>query len=111
MSKRPNLDKLLAKWQAKLRLQDWQIEAHYAHQEDFQDKDAVGENCYSPTNKESVIIVLEPSENTSPFPRMHDIELTLVHELVHNIVSHKDVKANVEQVVEHLAKAFYYGGK
>jgi len=105
--KKPNLQKLLKHWQHQLGLRDWDITIRYANQDEFQDNDSVGQNHFSATNKESVILVLEPAQNKSDFPRLHDVELTVIHELIHCIINNKMIKTGrMEEATEHVAKAF-----
>ena len=108
MAKKPDLNKLLAKWQRRLRLQDWDITVRWVDKDEFANDTAVGQNLLSPKNKEAVIEILDPDEITNDFPRMKDVELTLIHELVHCIIHRKVFKGDPdgEAVIEHLAKAF-----
>ena len=100
--KKPNLNKLLAKWQRRLRLQDWNITIEYQALDKFPDEE-IGRAKMSPNNFYAKIWVLEPAENTSWIETLHNVELTVIHELVHILQS--TAKDNEEVFIEKLAQA------
>jgi hypothetical protein len=73
----------LARWRQRLGLEDWRISVVMAHRADLPPKTMGGIRWDKPT-KSAVIWVLDPSEYRLPFREMlDDMELTIVHELVH----------------------------
>jgi hypothetical protein len=77
------LDAKLARWRQRLGLEDWRISVVMAHRADLPPKTMGGIRWDKPT-KSAVIWVLDPSEYRLPFREMlDDMELTIVHELVH----------------------------
>ena len=100
---RPNLNKLLSKWVKRLRLQDWNFEIKYATRVEMDDDTAVGKSRISPNNFYVKILILDPKESESWIPTLRNIELTIVHELVH--VAIVWLKEQEEVVVERIAQA------
>ena len=47
-----NLNRLVAKWQKILRLQDWDVNTEYSRERDFTNKQALGECSFSLPVKE-----------------------------------------------------------
>lgn len=109
-AKRPNLNRLVKKWQPRLRLQDWHIQIAYGKPEDFSEhnKGALGENLVSSLNKECTIHILDPKYIVDEgLPSTNNVELTVVHELVHcHIPTCKMTLPQMETAVEQIAKAF-----
>lgn len=109
--RKPNLQKLLTKWQRRLRLQDFDISIRYASAEEMQGTVGMCEldwknGCFD-------IKIVEPKANTHSDPNFHNIELTIVHELMHIILQPllKEKEPDlydqlVEQSIEKLAKGF-----
>lgn len=102
--RRPNLARLLKSWCRTLGLETWDIDLHYRKKMD-RDGD-VGDCDAEPTNRTALINVLDPDV------RAHDVELTLVHELLHvhtwwtrinGARSHRNIVG--EQSIEAIAKA------
>lgn len=103
---KPNLQKLLSKWQRKLRLSDWDITISYGNYQDLGDLDSVGRTCFDTNNQIARVWILEPSLITNS--SLSNIELTLIHELVHLVVDpayDNTAQAFKEQAIEKLAKA------
>jgi hypothetical protein len=81
----------LTKWQAILRLKDWDISAHIVSKEEMNQsiEDADCESLYegyihaNEETKEAEIKILDASYWTTEYWMMRDHELTLVHELLH----------------------------
>lgn len=80
-----------------MRLQDWNIEIQYVKW--FED-DRVAECHFSVNNFFAEIKVLEPDAINSWQPKFYNIELSVVHELVH--LYHPDLP---EIAVEKIAQA------
>ena len=73
----------LAVWQERLKLKDWQISIVMARRSDLKPK-TLGATHWDKDKKSASISVLDPSEYNLPFPAiLNDLELTIVHELVH----------------------------
>jgi hypothetical protein len=109
MQKRPNLERLLRKWQKRLKLQDWVIEARYVKPEEMVNQPApLGECHMDYAQKEAVIRILDPKYNEAAvLPGHRNTELTFVHEMMHCHLNKESVRpAHLEHVVEALAKAF-----
>ena len=104
MPKAPNLQPLLRKWQKRLRLQDWDITAKYDDERVLDGQ--VGLTKFSSKYHHALIRILHPRDNFYTEPGTQNVELTLVHELVHLwITPLGDHDSNAEElVVEMLAK-------
>jgi hypothetical protein len=75
------MDERLAVWRQRLKLEDWRISVVMTH--DLPPK-TLGGISWDKTKKRAVIWTLEPSDYRLPFREMlDDMELTIVHELVH----------------------------
>lgn len=101
---RPSLPRLVKKWQRILSLQDWDITASYRKK--LSEVGNLGECEVTATLRAADMLILDPAA------KRHDVELTVVHEMVHvstwwtNIngsTSHRNVIG--EQHIEALAKA------
>jgi hypothetical protein len=77
------VDERLAVWRQRLKLQDWQISAVMTPQSALSPK-TLGGISWDKIKKTAVILVLNPSDYQLPFCEMlDDMEVTVVHELVH----------------------------
>jgi hypothetical protein len=77
------VDDRLAVWRQRLKLEDWRISAVMVRISDLPPK-TLGGIRWDKTKKSAVIWVLDPSDYRLPFREMlDDMELTIVHELVH----------------------------
>jgi len=108
---KPDLAQLVVKWQAILRLQDWDIEARYRRAFDMDDNKQGG--CsWMRRLRQARVSILDPLDY-SPNPRwddVQDIEATLVHELLHIHFALVDDYQNLsldlfEQSIEAIAQA------
>lgn len=73
----------LAVWQQRLKLGDWRISVAMTHRDDLKPKTLGGIRWDKP-KKSAVIWVLDASDYRLPFREMlDDMELTIIHELVH----------------------------
>jgi hypothetical protein len=80
---KPFLDERLAVWQQRLKLEDWRISVSMARGSELPAK-ALGGIRWDLTKMSAVVYVLDPSDYRLPFREMlDDMELTIVHELVH----------------------------
>lgn len=77
------VDGKLALWQQRLKLEDWRISVVMARQSDLPPK-TMGGIRWDKGRKSAVIWVLDPLDYRLPYREMlDDMELTVVHELVH----------------------------
>lgn len=108
------LRQLCAEYQRILRLQDWRSKVKIAREYDFDKPDAEGQVRYTLARKEALIYVLDhlDYQPTQAFPQ--DMEVTLVHELLHlhfAEISDKcqeagiDIHTPLEQAIQSLAEA------
>lgn len=80
---------LCAYWQALLRIQDWDVEVKIVRRPEFTNAiDCMGECNTWRIKKRAVIHLLHPEDHAifvknSKFVTPHDMEVTLVHELLH----------------------------
>jgi len=80
----PNLPELAAYWQAKLRLQDWQIEVAYVKDLASPDGSPVYGLCYPfLDNKQAKIFIRDPETSTPLATSAPSVEKIIVHELCH----------------------------
>lgn len=76
------LEEACAYWQNRLRLNSWDISIGICRQSDFNNKDAQGEVDYEIAAGTAIIRILDSLDfPDSPFNQ--DMEVTLVHELLH----------------------------
>lgn len=78
MAKRPKLGPLVLKWQARLRLLDWEIDASYAGPDDAGFANHFGEIHPDLARKFAKMRILDPTKREHP-----EIENTIAHELLH----------------------------
>jgi hypothetical protein len=103
------LDDKLAVWRQRLKLDDWRISVAMARQSDLAPKTLGGIKWDKP-KKSAVIWVLDPSDYRLPFREMlDDMELTIVHELVHlelaSLPRSQASRSNEEHAVNGIAEA------
>ena len=79
MYKDDRLTALCAEWQKRLRLQDWDVYIYFVRYYEMKCSDADGECTYDLSRKDAQINIL--CEDDCPEPV--DIEVVLVHELLH----------------------------
>jgi len=76
-----DLNKMLDKWQPRLGLTDWDIEIRFAN------SDELGEDCacakYIETIQHAKLKILCKEDRIESNPMHRDIELDVIHELVH----------------------------
>lgn len=77
------IDDRLAVWRQRLKLEGWRISVALTRRNDLKPK-TLGGIRWDKGKKSAVIWVLDPSDYRLPFREMlDDMELTIVHELVH----------------------------
>jgi hypothetical protein len=77
------IDERLAVWQQRLKMEDWRISVAWVRLSDLPPK-TLGGIRWDKRKKSAEILVLDPSDYRLPFREMlDDMELTIVHELVH----------------------------
>lgn len=102
------VDRWLKLWQQRLQLQDWKVEVRMVRVWELEPH-TLGHIHWSKARRAATIKVLDPADYTLPKARIaDDIELSVVHELIHLQLSSLtlDDKASTaveEQVVNKLA--------
>jgi hypothetical protein len=103
-----NLQKLCAEWRDRLRLNSWDIAAGVYRASDFVNENCIGENTFDLETGRSVIKVLDSIDypKDSWFPQ--DMEVILVHELLHlhfdpfcpeeNTLQHQFMERTIERL-------------
>jgi hypothetical protein len=103
------VDGKLALWQQRLKLEGWRISVVMARGSDLPTK-TMGGIRWDKGKKSAVIWVLDPSDYRLPFREMlDDMELTVVHELVHldlaSLPHGQASRSSEEQAVNGIAQA------
>ncbi len=84
---KPDLNVLVAKWAPILRMQDWDFNIRYARYHEFAEPVPAGSVTYLLTKRDVTIKILEPGD-FPPLGRPEmDIELTVVHEMLHPYIA------------------------
>jgi len=106
------LQLLMKYWQERLRLQHWDVKLKIVRAADFSQESARGENNWEQSTAESVIHILDPADWPKDTPFEQDMEITLVHELLHlhfspfdNTAKESQEKIMLERAIDHIAKA------
>lgn len=99
----------LTVWQKRLKLADWKISVVMARREDLKPK-TLGATRWDKDKKTATIWMLDPAEYKLPFPEiLDDLELTVVHELVHlelaSLPRSEASRSNEEHAVNRIAEA------
>lgn len=77
------LAEYVVKWQEILRLQDWDITIRFAKAGEIEDGDLGSTECHRET-MDAQILIMEPGKGAkSKWADESDVELTIVHELMH----------------------------
>ena len=104
------LRKQCAYWQRALRLQDWEVKLTVSRRSQFTMPRCQGVIDWVLPTRQAYITLLDPRDFPGT-PFMHDIEVTLVHELLHLYVApfHADEDTLAdhaqEQMIDALAQA------
>jgi hypothetical protein len=77
------LTELCTIWQKRLRLQDWNVKVSTCRERDMCIEGTQGSCNYSHQLKAALIQILDPSDYPPESITAQDIEVTLVHELLH----------------------------
>ena len=77
------LQVFLKKWVAILSLQEWDIHAEICSEEYFTNKDCDGETLFLLSKAQATIHILDPNDYPNDASFEQDMEITLVHELLH----------------------------
>lgn len=75
------LNQACLRWQKILRIQDWDVQAKFVPYDTWENAGTWGDCCCHGFKRKAWIRILDP--NTPEMGKDHDIELTLIHELVH----------------------------
>lgn len=99
------------RWQARLRLQDWRVDARIVRKVDLK-PDTLGNLKWNSEDKTATIRILDPRDYDLPTERIpEDMELTVVHELIHlhlSVLPRDPLKKGVEeQVVDKISVALF----
>ncbi len=99
----------LAVWRHRLNLDDWSISIDMTRRGDLKPK-TLGGTRWDKGKKSAVIWVLDPADYKLPFHEMlDDLELTIVHELVHlelaSLPHSEASRGNEEHAVARIAEA------
>ena len=107
-----DLDALLYKWQARLRLLDWDIKAKFVPLNEL-DHETEAHIAYDIYHSEAVISLLHPEQADLLGQKLHeyDVDFSLVHELVHlRLADVSDPESGIseheERAVNMIARAF-----
>lgn len=78
------LDELLADWQRRLRLRDWNVKVQLRRRHDMSLEDSCGACRWQLSKKLACVELLDPIDyDPGSFGWPQDVEWTLVHELLH----------------------------
>ena len=95
------INEKLAIWQQRLKLTDWHISVSQVHRTDLKPR-TMGGISWDKSKKSAVIRVLDPSDYQLAFSAaLDDMELTIVHELVHLELASLPRKEASRSVEEH----------
>lgn len=103
--RKPNLQKLLAKWQKRLRCQDWDCTIGYFSAKELEG--SVGQCRMDRKNLQAQIRILDPSDPLEVWQQhFRNVELTLVHELLHITIPAvpQELDEALEGSIEKIAK-------
>ena len=107
-TQRLDLDALVAKWQPILRLQDWDFVIKYQRASQFSDPVPAGSCWFLIKKRHCHIRILDPIDFGTDFSPPMDIELTVVHEMLHPFIATfcKAVQnAQMEQFIHAMSSA------
>lgn len=81
------LEELLEEWKSILHLEQWDIVLRISRQKDFLEEDSQGEVTFNDVDCQAIIRILDPVDWTDT-PFKQDMEVTLVHELLHLVYAY-----------------------
>lgn len=105
------LTELCAEWQKRLRLMDWLVTVRYRRADDMPLANKGGCCSWKITLKAAVVDVLDPVDYPADSHFLQDVEVTVVHELLHlhiaPFVADDDTPEDIaqEQAIECIAQA------
>jgi hypothetical protein len=99
----------LAFWQQRLKLEDWKISVSFARRTELK-PNTLGAIRWDKTKKNAAIWVLDSADYQLPLRKMlDDMEMTIVHELVHleltSLPRSEASRSNEEHAVNGIAEA------
>lgn len=109
-----NLSKLVKYWQPRLKLKDWDFSISFADDSEIESKLKTGfaQTRHSPMSKRAKILVKPTDKISKDTLECTDIEVTVVHEMLHMLLipidsfKENDLGQNrLEHIVETLATA------
>jgi len=74
---------LCNKWKRKLGLDAWDIRVSIVKSKCMEKEDSSGTNTFSLAKRCSIIHIIDPEDYPDDIPFEYDMEVTLVHELLH----------------------------
>jgi len=77
------LDRLLAEWQKRLRLQDWDVKAKIVRARDLDSFDRSAQVSWTFNSRTALIKIMDPIDYPHNCEWPNDLEESLVHELLH----------------------------
>ena len=110
----PELEQLLRYWQERLKIQYWDIRIGIYRARDFVKQNCRAEVSYTVSNATAILRIMDPIDyDRDLWPQ--DMEVSLVHELLHLRFCEADVtKADsleelmLERAIEHTAEALVH---
>ena len=100
------VDAWLKTWQTRMRLGDWRIGVRIVHPTELK-PDTLGNLKWNSADRTAIIKVLDPADYDLPVGEIpHDIEYTIVHELVHLQLSVLPRDLNKKDVEEAVVNRF-----
>lgn len=107
-----DLKRLLARWQRRLRLQDWDLDIQFARPGELDTEDASAEVHWQLKKRMATIKICAPECFPRNRSRGQDIEYSIVHELLHltmiGFANHKEGSVEdtlQEQCIDQIARA------
>lgn len=82
MTTKETAHELVREWQDRLHLQNWEIVVFVKRHYDFESP-KLGENRWVLAKRQSIIRLLDPQDYDPTFAPMPEMELTVIHELLH----------------------------
>ncbi len=77
------LQRLCELWQRRLRLQDWTVKVQIARKRDLDLTDSEGQIQWVLSRREALIKLMDPIDYSPTAMTPQDLEVSLVHELLH----------------------------
>jgi hypothetical protein len=108
------IHEVLPYWQRRLQLQDWNVSILMSHRGDLR-AGTLGNIHWDAEKKTAMIRVLDASDYQTPYSAaLKDMELTIVHELIHLELASLPIsdasRTDEEYAINHLADALLESG-